>query len=63
MGCVKKTLENASLAPDVYVLVTELGIEKNPGFEATHEQVAEVTQAAVSRLASLPVGPADQEDA
>ena len=50
MGCVKKALENAGLEADVYVLVTDLGIEKQPGFEASADDVAKVTSAVADAL-------------
>ncbi len=50
MGCVKKALENAGLEPNVYVLVTELGIEKQPGLEARDDDVAKVASAVTDAL-------------
>lgn len=50
MGCVKKALENAGLKADVYVLVTDLGIEKQPGFDAPDDDVAKVTGAVADAL-------------
>ena len=50
MGCVKKALENAGLEADVYVLVTDLGIEKQPGFDAPADDVAKVTGAVADAL-------------
>ncbi len=50
MGCVKLALDNAGLEADVYVLVTDLGIEKRPGFDAPAEDVAKVTGAVADAL-------------
>jgi uncharacterized metal-binding protein len=50
MGCVKQVLENAGLEADVYVLVTDLGIEKQPGFDAPDDAVAKVTRAVIDAL-------------
>ena len=45
VGCVKKAMQNAGLEPTAWVVVTELGIEKKPGFEVTQEQLAQVVGA------------------
>ncbi len=50
MGCVKKALENAGLEADVYVLITDLGIEKQPGFDAADDDVAKVSDAVADAL-------------
>ena len=50
VGCVKTALANVGCAPDVYVVVTELGIAKQPGFEVTPEQVAQVAEAVQAQL-------------
>jgi len=50
VACVKKTLENVQIEPDVYVLVTELGIEKAPGFDISQDDVAKVAQAVADGL-------------
>jgi len=50
MGCVKKALGNAGLEADVYVLVTDLGIEKQPGFETPDDVVAKVTKVVAEAL-------------
>ena len=45
VGCVKKALADISVEPDVYVVVTELGIAKQPGFDVSQEQIAGVVGA------------------
>ncbi len=51
VACAKKALENVGLSSDVYVVVTDLGIEKGHHFDFTKEQVAEVADAAAKALA------------
>jgi len=51
VACLKKALDNAGLTPDVYVVVTDYGIEKGHHFEITREQIAEVADAAAKALA------------
>ncbi len=56
VACLKKALENAGLTPDVYLVVTDYGIEKGHHFEITREQIAEVADAAVKALAECAKG-------
>ena len=46
VACARKATEHAGAAVDRYVVVTELGIEKNHVFEWTAEQVERVVLAA-----------------
>lgn len=48
--CVKNALENADLQADVHVVVTELGIEKQPGFDTPAAQVDTVVAAVAESL-------------
>ena len=52
VGCVKRALDNAGLQPQVYLVVTELGIEKQPGFAVSEAQIAQVTEAVQQSLPS-----------
>ena len=49
-GCLKKALENAGLQADVYVRVTDLGIEKQPGLDTPDDHVAKVASAVTDAL-------------
>ena len=53
VACMKKALENAGLTPEVYVVVTDLGIEKGHHFDISADQVAEVAGAAAEALEKL----------
>ena len=57
VACMKKALENAGLTPDVYVVVTDLGIEKGHHFDIPSEQVAEVAGLAAAGLEALGAAP------
>ena len=57
VACVKCALVNAGLAPDVHVVVTGLGIEKQHDFDFTRDQVAEVAGAVAAALEELGVAP------
>ncbi len=50
VACAKKALEKIGVAPDVYVEVTQLGIEKGHHFNHTREEVAQTAQAVVDAL-------------
>lgn len=50
VACLKKCLENAGLTPDVYVVVTDYGIEKGHHFDISREQIAKVAEAAAKAL-------------
>lgn len=50
VACVKKGLEKAGITPQVYVVATELGIEKGHHFNYTRDEVAEVAGAAARAL-------------
>jgi uncharacterized metal-binding protein len=45
VACAKKALEKIGRAPDVYVDVTELGVEKGHHFNHTQEEVAATVKA------------------
>ena len=55
VACAKKALENAGITPQVYTVVTDLGIEKGHHFNYTREEVAKVAGAAAEAL-SAPKG-------
>lgn len=50
VACAKKALENAGVAADVYVDVTQLGIEKGHHFNYTPAEVGTVAQAVTDAL-------------
>lgn len=50
VACAKKALENVGVDSDVYVVVTDLGIEKGHHFDIADEQVAEVADATAKAL-------------
>lgn len=50
VACVKKALENIGVTADVYVDVTQLGIEKGHHFNHTPEEVGQVAQAVADAL-------------
>ncbi len=50
VGCAKKALENIGVTPNVYVVATELGIEKGHHFNHTREEVGTVAQAVADAL-------------
>jgi len=50
MACAKKALENVGVTPDVYTVVTELGIEKGHHFNHTRDEVGTVTRAVVEAM-------------
>jgi uncharacterized metal-binding protein len=50
MACAKKALENAGVTPDVYAVVTELGIEKGHHYNYTRDEVGTVAKAVVEGL-------------
>ncbi|MBI3947722.1 MAG: putative zinc-binding protein [Armatimonadetes bacterium] len=50
VACVKKGLEKAGIAPRVYRVVTELGIEKGHHFNYTREEVAKVAGATAAAI-------------
>ncbi len=52
VACAKKALEQIGVAPDVYVDVTQLGIEKGHHFQHTAEEVGKTAQAVVDALNS-----------
>ena len=45
VGCAKKALENAGVTPTRYVLLTELGMEKNKNLDLDDAEVAALLQA------------------
>lgn len=51
VACAKKALENVGVDSDVYVVVTDLGIEKGHHFDIPREQIAEVADATARALA------------
>lgn len=51
VACAKKALENVGINSDVYVVVTDLGIQKGHHFDIPKEQVAEVADATAKALA------------
>jgi len=51
VACAKQALENVGIGSDVYVVVTDLGIEKGHHFDIPDEQVAEVADATAKALA------------
>lgn len=50
VACAKKALANIGVTPDVYVDVTQLGIEKGHHFNHTKEEVGQTAQAVVDAL-------------
>ena len=50
-----RALVNAGLAPDVHVVVTDLGVEKAHNFDVTRDQVAEVAGTVAAALEELGV--------
>ena len=50
VACAKKALENAGATPQVYTVVTELGIEKGHHFDYSRDEVGKVAQAVVEGL-------------
>lgn len=50
VACAKKALANAGVTPDVYTVVTDLGIEKGHHFDYTKDEVGTVAQAVVTAL-------------
>ncbi len=50
IGCVKKGLENCGINATVYSVVTELGIEKKPGFECPPEDIATIVADIMGKL-------------
>ena len=58
VACMKKALENAGLTPDVYVVVTDLGIAKGHHFDLGTDEVAEVAGTVAAALEELGAGPA-----
>lgn len=48
MGCAKETLDHIGVAPNCYLVVTELGIEKNRDLELCEEEVQRVVEAVKS---------------
>jgi len=56
VACAKKALENIGVAADVYVDVTQLGIEKGHHFNYTKEEVGQTAQAVADALAGCSCG-------
>lgn len=56
VACAKKALENIGVAADVYVDVTQLGIEKGHRFNYTKEEVGQTAQAVADALAGCSCG-------
>ena len=50
VACAKKALANVGVTADVYVDVTQLGIEKGHHFNYTQEEVGTVSQSVVDAL-------------
>lgn len=50
VACAKKALENVGASAHVYVVVTDLGIEKGHHFQHTREEVGKVAQAVTDAL-------------
>jgi len=50
VACAKKTLEHAGFKADEYVQVTEMGIEKNHGFDYPHSEVDKVADHLKDRI-------------
>jgi len=48
--CTKKTLEHAGFKPDVHVVVTDLGIQKNYDFTMDVDEIKKVTDKVVEKL-------------
>ncbi len=42
--CAKKTLEHAGFKPDVHMLITELGVNKESGFEMSDRDIKNVME-------------------
>ena len=53
VACAKNTLEHLNFRIDIYLDVTELGIEKLHEFELAKEDVSRVVDKVVERLKSL----------
>ena len=58
VGCAKQALANIGVTSDVYVVVTDLGIEKGHHFDTPDEQVAEVADATAKALGEVREGAA-----
>lgn len=52
MACARRVLENIGVTPDVYTVVTELGIEKGHHFNHTPDEVGKVAQVVANALAT-----------
>jgi uncharacterized metal-binding protein len=50
VGCAKKVLEHAGFKPHEYLQVTEMGIEKNHGFDYPQSEVDRVVDHLKSRI-------------
>lgn len=61
VACGRKIMEQADVPIDRYVVVTELGIAKNPRFEWSSAQLARVVEAATDGCASRVVDRPEDE--
>lgn len=52
VGCGAATLRRLGLVPEVHVVVTELGIEKNKNFDLSPEHVEVTCRAVAARVAT-----------
>ena len=59
VACAKKTLEHAGLEPTDYIVVAELGIEKNHDFDLPESHVSRVISAVKDSLAVVELPAAD----
>jgi len=57
VGCAKKALDNAGVTPTRYVLLTELGMEKNKNLDLDEAEVAKLAQRIAGQTASAAKGP------
>ena len=49
VSCAKKTLEHADFKPDIHVIVTDLGIQKNYDFTIKVDEIKKVTDEIVKK--------------
>lgn len=52
VGCAKKALENIGVKPTRYVLLTEMGMEKNKNLDLDETEVSSLMQAMASQPAA-----------
>ncbi len=48
VACVRKTLEAEGITPDIHVVITDLGIEKEHSYEVSDEDICRVVDAVIA---------------